>query len=465
MISPLPRRRLRPAPVLAAALALLCAAAPAVPAAADEALLPVPVPQVEGPLPGTPPGDPASDDIADTYPFFATTEDLDAFDYVEEEFVVSGTARVYADGAVASEHPYRTRIVVRRPERERDSAGTALVEWQNVTAGNDIDALWAPSAEHIMRSGYTWVGVSAQNVGVAHLAEWSPARYGDLDVTDGGTVTGDALSYDVFSQAGRAVRTGAVTGGIDIDQVLAIGASQSAGRMTAYYNQVLPLVEPVFEGYGFAVGPAPRGDRPEPVFQVLSETDAALTAAPPQDTPRFRLWEVAGTAHSGWAGHRARQGVEERDLGGQADYRCAEPPFSRAPLHHALNASYDHLAAWARTGTPPPAADRITRDAQGRIARGEDGHALGGIRLSQVEVPTALNTGSNRPAGPGNEFCVLFGSHVPYGEDRLAELYPTRAGYLAAVARVELRNVRDGYVTRADSARNRREAALSGVGG
>ncbi|MBV2365465.1 alpha/beta hydrolase domain-containing protein [Streptomonospora nanhaiensis] len=119
----------------------------------------------------------------------------------------------------------------------------------------------------------------------------------------------------------------------------------------------------------------------------------------------------------------------------------------------------------ARTGTPPPAAERITRDGQGRIARGADGHALGGIRLSQVEVPTALNTGANRPDGPGNEFCVLFGSHAPYDDDRLAELYPTRAGYLAAVTRVELRNLRDGYITRADSARNRREAALSGIGG
>ncbi|QBI56480.1 hypothetical protein EKD16_23670 [Streptomonospora litoralis] len=203
--------------------------------------------------------------------------------------------------------------------------------------------------------------MSAQHVGVSHLTGWSPARYGDLDVTDGGTVGDDGLSYDIFSQAAQAVRSGGpgeggVTGGIDIEKVLAIGASQSAGRMTAYYDEVLPLIEPVFDGYSYMVGPAPQGDRPEPVFQVLSETDAAWMPATTQDTDGFRLWEVAGTAHSGWAGREAR-------------------------------------------------------------------------------------------------------------EQRLAELYPTRGGYVADVTRTEIRNVRDGYITRADSARNRYATVRSGVGG
>ncbi|WP_052809361.1 alpha/beta hydrolase domain-containing protein [Streptomonospora alba] len=439
------------------------------PAAAEEAPSPVPVPQVEGPVPGTPPGDPESDDIEKTYPFFASTEKLAAYGYVEEEFFISGTAGVYEGGETVSEHPYATRIVVRRPKRDVRSNGTALLEWQNVSAGYDLDALWAPSAEHIMRSGYTWVGVSAQDVGVSRLAEWSRTRYGGLDVTDGGTVGNDELSYDVFSQAAQAVRTGeaGVVGRVEIDNVLAIGASQSAGRMTVYYNEVLPSIEPVFDGYGFMVGTAPQGDRPEPVFQVNSETDAAWNPSPPDDTGAFRLWEVAGAAHSGWAGRHAREGVEKRDLGGQTEFDCTEPPFSRVPLQHALNASYDHLDAWTRKGTPPPTAERMTRTEQGRLARDEDGFALGGIRLSQVEVPTALNTGANAPAADGetNRFCVLFGTHAPYSEEKLAELYPTRGEYIRSVTKVDNRNVRDGYITRRDAAANRHDAVWSGIGG
>ena len=421
--------------------------------------LPVPVPHVEGPLPGTAPGDPDAGDIEDTHPFFATTEDLDAHGYVEEEFTISGTARQYSEEADGSEHPYRTRVVVRRPSEEQDSLGAALVEWQNVSAGNDLDALWGPSAEHIMRSGYTWVGVSAQNVGVSHLSGWSHARYGDLDVTDGGTVGDDELSYDIFSQAAQALRSpnSGLSGGLDFDRVLAIGASQSAGRMTVYYEEVLPRIEPVFDAYGFIVGQAPEANRAEPVFQVLSETDV-VGGTPVEDTENLRVWEVAGTAHSGWAGREARREAEERDFGAQPEYECAEPPFSRAPLHHVLNASYDRLDTWAAEGTAPPSAEPITRTSAGAIVRDDDGHAEGGIRLSQVEVPRALNTGVNTPSDPESFFCALFGSHVPFDEEELAERYSGHGAYTTAVNRQESANLRDGYITREDSAQNRRDA-------
>src|SRR5690348_2560966 len=99
-----------------------------------------------------------------------------------------------------------------------------------------------------MRSGHAWIGVSAQRAGVhsaTGLKAWSPQRYGTLDVTDGGTVLDDSLSYDIFSQAVRAVRHPA---GVDPlgalpapRHVIATGHSQSAGRLAAYYNGVQPL--------------------------------------------------------------------------------------------------------------------------------------------------------------------------------------------------------------------------------
>lgn len=114
------------------------------------------------------------------------------------------------------------------------------MEWQNVTAGFDFDAGWDLSHDNIIRRGYAWVGVSAQRVGVHQpvtgLKAWSPNRYGALDVTQGGAILDDALSYDIFSQAAQAVRSPMGVdpmGGLHVEQVFASGGSQSAARLVA----------------------------------------------------------------------------------------------------------------------------------------------------------------------------------------------------------------------------------------
>jgi Alpha/beta hydrolase domain len=438
-------------------------ATPAGPTQQEGDRRPVPSPEVDGPLPGTAPGDPASPNLEETYPFFSTWVDLARAGYVEQEFTISGAADAYAIGGelLAEDVPYETRIVVRRPTSEHRSNGTVLMEWQNVSAGYDLDALW--NYPHIIREGYTWVGVSAQRVGVDHLRGWSPTRYGDLDVTGGGRFVADELSYDIFAQAAQAIRgpeRATTMGGLDVDNVLAIGASQSAGRMTVYYDNVLPQTEAVFDGYGFIVGSAPSREGDEPVFHVLSETDVRSTNRRP-DSDLYRRWEVAGGAHSGWNGQEYRQSISERDLGAAPTYDCDRPPFSRVPVHHVTGAAYDHLVRWVEDGTPPPTAEPIQLNADGTKVRDELGLAQGGIRLSQVEVPTALNTGEN--SGP--TFCRLFGSYEPFDEAQLAELYHSRGDYIRQVAAVDRRNVRAGYIPRADAWRNLVDAVRSGVGG
>jgi Alpha/beta hydrolase domain len=417
--------------------------------------------QVVGPLPGTVPGDPLAEDVEDTYPFFSTPFDLAARGYVEEEFHVSGVADGWStDGTqVATDVPYTTRIVVRRPARARDFSGTTLVEWQNVTAGYDLDALW--NAEAITRAGHAWVGVSAQRVGVNQLRGWSPARYGNLDVTGGGRFMTDELSYDIFTQAGRIVDSPRpAMGGLRTRTLLAIGASQSAGRMTVLYDRVLPQLRPVFDGYAFIVGSAPTRVGREPVFQVLSETDVRSPQRPP-DTRQFRRWEVAGGAHSGYEGQVYRAPISERDLGGAPQYDCDRPPFSRVPVHHVTASAYAHLSRWAERGTPPPTARPLEFEADG-VTKKRDalGLAVGGIRLSQVSVPIALNNGDNS----GESFCRLFGTHLPFDEQTLDRLYPSHAGYVARVVIADAVNVRAGYLLPADAKRNLRDALASDVG-
>lgn len=447
----------------AVAAAMIATLVPAAPAIADERT-PVSAPTVSGPIPGTVPGDRLAPAVEDTYPFFSTPDDLAAKGYVEQEFYLSGVADGWdtQGDQVATDVPYRTRIVVRRPAADRRFNGTALVEWQNVTAGYDLDALW--NGEAMTRAGYAWIGVSAQRVGVDQLRGWSPARYGTLDVTGGGRYTADELSYDIFAQAAQAVRAGgpgSPMGRLDVRTVLAIGASQSAGRMTVYYQSILPQVEPVFDGYAFIVGNAPTRVGPEPVFQVLSETDVRTPVRPSPDTDRFRRWEVAGGAHSGWRGQRYRAPISVRDLGAAPVYDCARPPFSRVPVDHATAAAYDHLVRWVRTGVAPPTAQPLAFNADGTKARDSLGLALGGIRYSQVSVPTALNTGDNA----GQTFCFLFGSHQPFDEATLDGLYRSRWAYLAEVVRADLGNIHAGYLLPADAHANLRDALGSGIGG
>ncbi|MEV1329195.1 alpha/beta hydrolase domain-containing protein [Micromonospora costi] len=415
---------------------------------------------VHGPIPGVVPGDPRAERLADTYPFFSTPSNLAAKGYVEEEFYLSGRADGWdtSGNRVATDVPYETRLIVRRPADPRRFSGVALVEWQNVTAGYDLDALW--NTESITRSGDAWIGVSAQRVGVDQLRGWSPTRYGRLDVTGGGRYVTDELSYDIFAQAGKAIadpRGVSPLGRLRARTVLAIGASQSAGRMTVYYDRVLPQVQPVFEGYSFVVGSAPTRVGDEPVFQLLSETDVR-TPVRPADTDRFRRWEVAGAAHSGYNGQVYRAPMQERDLGAAPVYTCARPPFSRVPMHHVTAAAYAHLVRWVERGTPPPTAPPLVFNPDGTKARDARGLARGGIRLSQVAVPTALNTGDNA----GESFCVLFGTYQPFDEATLDDLYPTHAGYVARVVATDVRNIAAGYLQPADAVENLREAVRSG---
>jgi hypothetical protein len=248
----------------------------------------VPIPVVTGPIPANAaPGDPSHD-----YPQLATSLDLArpldlaSLGYVEEEYFFSGTANVYstptlATGTIVSSgHPYESRIIVRRPTSPARFNGTVLVEWVNVTSGYNNDTLVRQSQEHLVRAGFAYVGVSAQRVGVqvppGGLTEWSPTRYGTLDVTDG-FITIDNPSRTTSSRrpprpsarprrrhAGRSARATHHR-----DRRVAVG------RPTRHLPQLDPPLANVFDGYVLVLGLGGqlRTDLRVKVFKVNTETD------------------------------------------------------------------------------------------------------------------------------------------------------------------------------------------------
>jgi hypothetical protein len=436
----------------------------------------VPNPKVTGPIPvNVPIGDPSRD-----YPQLATQLDIASQGYVEEEYFFEGTATRYSTpplatgGVVSTGHPYKTRMIVRRPTSAERFNGIVVVEWVNVTAGYNLDAMWQASFDLLMREGYAYVGVSAQRVGVQQppsgLTSWSPTRYAGLDVTAGNTVPSDTLSYDIFSQAAQAIRHPVGVnplGGLPVRLVIATGVSQSEGRLVLYHNSIHPLAG-VYDGFFLVlgIGGRLRTDLNVKVFKVNTETDVLLlgeAAARQDDTDRLRTWEIAGTSHVSFQSTEFRTPLLIRDGLPVSDTSvCTLPALSRVPTRHVLNAVYGHLTGWIEAGTPPPIAPRILLTSVGPTVAARDsfGNALGGLRLAQHAVPTATNTGLN--SGPG--FCFLFGSHQPFDDATLAALYPNHGTYVSAVDRATRQNLAAGFILAPEAEATVEAAAHSDIG-
>jgi hypothetical protein len=434
----------------------------------------VAAPIVTGPIPALgPPGT----DLTHNYPQLASepTFDLSARGYVEEEYFIQGSATRYQTSASANatvlstDHPYKTRLLVRRPLDPVKFNGIVIVEWVNVTSGYNLDVHWELSREYLTRNGYAYVGVSAQRVGVQQppygLTAWSPTRYGTLDVTAGGSITDDSLSYDIFSQAGQAVRSRPeLLGGLPPLMLLAVGASQSASRLTPYYNSVHPL-HSVYDGFLLHVGGGPfRMDVRTKLLRINTENEIFLgqAAIRQPDSRTFRSWEIAGANHVGYFFQMFRQQLVARDGLAPFNFACDQPPLSHVRTDYVMNAGYDHLVDWVRTGRQPPMAQpiQVTTPSPAVIPRDANGLVFGGIRLAGVDVPLATNTGANS----GAAFCVLYGSHIPFSAAKLAQLYPTHEAYVQDVRRVTNRNVREGFILEEDAKEIIRDARQSRVG-
>ncbi len=399
--------------------------------------------------------------------------------YVTEEYFLAGEATAYElsegehtpDGAWqtrpgADKASFKTRILVVRPEDPATFNGTVVVFWLNVTAGFELG-----SASGEALRGYAWVGVSAQKIGIhgfpqnpQGLKAWDAERYGSLDHP------GDAYSYDIFTQAASAVGPERDAEGLDpmaglpVERLIAAGASQSAARLRTYINGVHHLTG-LFDGYlpfidfgrvvPFAADLAARRGRANasiradldvPVIVVNSETEVmSYYGVRELDSPRFRLWEVPGTSHVSVP-------------------RPAEPTeggsnwMSYSPVY---NASIRHLHRWIKDGVAPPKMPRVeVKPATPRpaVVRDEHGNALGGIRLPDIEVPTASHSGFGTRR-EGSRFGFLYGTATDFDADQLAALYPDSKHYLDAWNAALERSIEQGMVLPEDATAMRAQAA------
>jgi hypothetical protein len=413
--------------------------------------------------------------------------------YVTEEYFFEGEAVRFEptpgselgdDGRwslrVAGSAPFRSRLVVVRPSDPERFTGTVVVNWLNVSAGIELGS--ADGDEHL--SGCAWVGVSAQKVGidgfggsseyaaeaerlpVGPLKRWEPERYGSL------VHPGDEYSFDIFTQAVRVVsgRGGPVDGpdplaGLQVERVLATGASQSAIRLQSYLNGVQPL-EGLVDGFlltvpfgagttfepsspelpmGSVIPTRVRDDSQVPVMLLNSETETtSIQPVRQHDTDRFVHWEVAGAPHAYMPGFPPAPVGE-----GRVPNTLSYAPISEAALRHMLR--------WLRGGQAPPSQPRIEFAGQpAQIARDRFGNALGGIRLPEMAAPIAEYCGLGDGPGP---FGWLFGWARLFSEEELASLYPSRQAYEDAYVRAVEECVAAGVVREQDGPSLKSQAA------
>jgi Alpha/beta hydrolase domain len=427
------------------------------------------------------------------HPFGSAAADLERFGYVEAEYFLSGEALTYegegacgADGRWAIREadrvPFRTRILVRRPEDPGRFNGVVNLAWSNVSGGFEV--ISNPD-DRFYEAGGVFIAVSAQAVGVHGyrvdpngLQAWDPGRYASLSIPT------DDASYDILTKVARlARRTIDVQGpdpfeGLDVRWVLAEGASQSAARLQTYINAV-QQVELVIDGFLLAVHggqvcplasdrtvgrprdvtdqsanvdqsglPSIAGLREGAdarVFVVNSESETLsfLPVRRPDDA-RYHYWEIAGRAHTGDI-------FANLESNGSSDVQFqisleGSPNF--LPWQPVAAAAAVHLERWIVDGTTPPSVAPISVAGDPpTIQRDEHGNALGGVRLPDVEVPTATVTGF----GDGGGLMELLGSRLPFSRGKLHTLYETHDRYVAQVKRAATQAVDAGVILQGDA--------------
>jgi hypothetical protein len=439
---------------------------------------------VEGPRPGPTPAGRA----------------IAAHGYVEDEHVLRGTADLFThDGdrrpvVLRADVRFVTRILVRRPVEPAAATGSVVIE--PLHPAGDMASAWPRTGRMITREGWSWVGVTQDVAGLAATKAGDPDRYGELDIPEAG------LGFDIVATVASWLWTGAVDG-LVLDHLFMTGASYTGTFQRVFLGEGFhdrarrPGGGPAVEGYliqissgGFLLGgyhplsdaagrpPAdhlPRVIQPRdvPVIELLSEGEAETNLRSRRDDSdapgdRYRLYEVPGACH-----------MSRGESSGSLLPETVEVP-STFPMYALAGGALENLRRWAVEGVAPPRAPRIELLADPGAgphgvsaeslpcARDEHGNAAGGVRMPEVDVPVAsysphstlLEPASAAPPGrrpiPLGE---IMGSMTPFPPGKLADLYGSPQGYLAAYREQVDRLLAERWILPGDAERMMGQAA------
>lgn len=412
---------------------------------------------------------------------------LPAYDYVQEEFLVSG----HADGG-----DYTTRLLVRRPAVASSFSGRVLCEVSHIWGGTSV---WRAYHRQLMRAGHAWVEIDSQKpsaIGLVRAA--NPTRYKSM-VMKGDELASDfartipfeeglspqelAAQYDVFkerwwkatpqsmeiiAQVAASLRAGVVPGLDGVRTLLLAGISQTGGVTRRFLTHEHPVRRrldggPLFDGYlpGASGGEA-LPDIDVPVIEILGEAEfpAVRRACGVSgqvrgrrhrrpDSRTFRLFEIAGMAH------RETRYMSDRDVARLKD--CPLPEggrWSTFPNSFIYYALLEMMVRWTEDGVQPPASRTINLTESDEIVRDEHGNATGGLRSMYTDLPTSRLIAAT-PVGRPSWY---HGSEIPFERSTLVRLYGNPEEYRRLVSRHLTRDMDEGFLLPTDAEELRRQA-------
>lgn len=361
----------------------------------------------------------------------APGRDLDHYHYEAVEYFVTGTAA----GA-----PYKTRIVVRKPENDADFSGLVLTEAMHPSGSAH---LFEYTSMYSMDAGHAVVEIVTGGLNL--LTDHNSARYADIQVA------GNQVS-EILAQVGAMLKEGKSSplAGLGVRKMVLAGTSATAAVLIRYLPAHMvyrtPSMGHIYDGFMPHSNGSAIQDVDVPLIHVPTMTEVGRGATPirqDSDEPghQYRLYEFAGMAH-----------VDSRDSVRLHPDPCVNP-VSMFPLQAYLSVALDDLFSWVDEGTIPPRAPRILVDrneSDGSImALDENGNPIGGIRNPYLDVPTARYGVPNQGATPlisnpsdyvrqggqaaANQMCGLAGYQIAFSPERLRELYQTKENYLRKV--------------------------------
>ena len=305
----------------------------------------------------------------------------------------------------------------------------------NVTGGVSLDPDSAVGQRELLRSGYAYVGVDAQALGVNVLRGWDPPalrlarpprrRLLLRDLRAGGEGARPAAPVSIRWAGSRPVR------------VLAMGESQSGGRLNTYVNSVHPQVVPVFDGFMIGGSNSMIADLAGldvPVLRFNSDFDVGGNAQPDGDLlPRLG---------DGWLGAQYLLLLVVR-VGGD-DARSRHPVrrersvgrLSGEPLPEAARIPLGAASPEPVGGPRHRAAERTAHLVHGRGAR------RGRVRELGWRDPAASGRGARCRLQPGTRGANSAGSTQYFDAAALAALYPRRPTTTRPCARRRMRRFR-----------------------
>jgi hypothetical protein len=203
------------------------------------------------------------------------------------------------------------------------------------------------------------------------------------------------------------------------------------------------------------------------VLHLLSDQEAVKDTFDPAGDDNYRLWEVAGTAHSDlFIGYQSVAGQGPRTAADTApvdragydeiirnagNYGAEIHPMlatcliggAAMPMHYATSTAIHQLNVWLDGGDAPANGPRFAFDATtGRQAADDLGNSLGGIRMPPIDVPVARYRSTA---------CPLGGVTVPLTDVELQARYPTFAGYYGLMAERTSTAVAQGWLLPEDA--------------